>query len=96
MILYVLLCGAQPFRGDTDLQIQKAVRYQQVDMSDDPWPHISDDAKDCVRRMLDRVRAPPSPPASSRRGASDVSFEQSCAGKRSAPAKIRHPCLGLV
>lgn len=58
VILYVLLCGAQPFRGETDLQIRKAVCHQPVDMSDDPWPHISDDAKDCVRHMLDRVRAP--------------------------------------
>ena len=54
IILYILLCGWPPFHGESTQLIFKAVMSQSLDMRSDPWPRISDAAKDCVRRMLTR------------------------------------------
>ena len=54
VILYILLCGWPPFHGESTQLIFKAVMSQSLDMRSDPWPRISDAAKDCVRRMLTR------------------------------------------
>ncbi|GLC50210.1 hypothetical protein PLESTB_000354500 [Pleodorina starrii] len=54
VILYILLCGYPPFHGDNEKKIFEAVVGKTVDFSSEPWPNISDAAKDCVRRMLVR------------------------------------------
>lgn len=54
VILYILLCGWPPFHGDGTQQIFKHIMSQALDLKSDPWPRISDAAKDCVRRMLTR------------------------------------------
>mmetsp|Transcript_22081 Transcript_22081/g.37752 ORF Transcript_22081/g.37752 Transcript_22081/m.37752 type:complete len:598 (+) Transcript_22081:88-1881(+) len=54
VILYILLCGFPPFHGDNEKKIFEAVISKQVDFTSDPWPRISEPAKDCVRRMLVR------------------------------------------
>jgi len=54
VILYILLCGWPPFHGDSTQQIFKRIMSQPLDMKSEPWPQISDAAKDCVRRMLTR------------------------------------------
>ncbi|GBF87688.1 calcium-dependent kinase [Raphidocelis subcapitata] len=53
VILYILLSGLPPFWGDTEDQIFKMVLKGQLDFKSEPWPRISDAAKDCVRRLLD-------------------------------------------
>ena len=55
VILYILLCGVPPFFGETAQQIFDSVLKGRLDLSSDPWPRISSDAKDCVRRMLTQV-----------------------------------------
>uniref|UniRef100_A0A7R9VP03 Calcium-dependent protein kinase n=1 Tax=Chlamydomonas euryale TaxID=1486919 RepID=A0A7R9VP03_9CHLO len=54
VILYILLCGFPPFHGDTEKKIFESVISKPLDFQSDPWPKISEPAKDCVRRMLQR------------------------------------------
>ncbi|GFR51827.1 hypothetical protein Agub_g14290 [Astrephomene gubernaculifera] len=54
VILYILLSGLPPFWGDTEDQIFKMVLKGHIDFKTDPWPKISEAAKDCVRRLLDQ------------------------------------------
>ncbi|RRT82789.1 hypothetical protein B296_00002578 [Ensete ventricosum] len=53
VILYILLCGVPPFWAETDEGIAKAIIRSVVDFEREPWPKISDNAKDLVRCMLD-------------------------------------------
>jgi len=54
VILYILLSGLPPFWGDSEDQIFKMVLKGHVDFKTDPWPKLSEAAKDCVRRLLDQ------------------------------------------
>lgn len=56
MILYILLCGVPPFWGESEQQIFDSILKGHLDFTSDPWPHISHEAKDCVRQMLTQVR----------------------------------------
>ncbi|KAI3438381.1 hypothetical protein D9Q98_000813 [Chlorella vulgaris] len=53
VILYILLSGVPPFWGETEKQIFKAILEGNLDLVTDPWPKISKEAKDCVKRMLE-------------------------------------------
>eukprot|EP01026_Neomeris_dumetosa_P077859 TRINITY_DN840_c0_g1_i1.p1 TRINITY_DN840_c0_g1~~TRINITY_DN840_c0_g1_i1.p1 ORF type:complete len:408 (-),score=64.15 TRINITY_DN840_c0_g1_i1:368-1591(-) len=52
VILYILLSGLPPFWGDSEEQIFKMVLKGHIDFATDPWPRISDAAKDCVKQLL--------------------------------------------
>jgi calcium-dependent protein kinase len=52
VILYILLSGVPPFWGETEQQIFDAILKGDLDLTSDPWPGISEPAKNCVRRML--------------------------------------------
>ncbi|KAL3153909.1 hypothetical protein ABBQ32_013473 [Trebouxia sp. C0010 RCD-2024] len=54
VVLYILLCGLPPFWGDTEEEIFKMVLKSDLDFSTAPWPSVSDAAKDCVKRLLNR------------------------------------------
>ncbi|KAG6537154.1 calcium-dependent protein kinase 20-like [Zingiber officinale] len=54
VILYILLSGAPPFWGETEHGVAEAIIRSVVDFKRDPWPKVSDYAKDLVRRMLER------------------------------------------
>ncbi|KAM3288387.1 calcium-dependent protein kinase 26 isoform X1 [Capsicum chacoense] len=56
VIIYILLTGVPPFWGESEQEIFDAVLRAKIDFTSDPWPNISEDAKDLVRRML--VREP--------------------------------------
>ncbi|WOL16916.1 calcium-dependent protein kinase 20 [Canna indica] len=53
VILYILLCGVPPFWGESEQGIAQAIIRSVVDFKRDPWPKVSDAAKDLVKRMLD-------------------------------------------
>eukprot|EP00850_Spirogloea_muscicola_P019903 SM000202S05874 [mRNA] locus=s202:47219:50856:- [translate_table: standard] len=53
VILYMLLCGVPPFWDVSEAGICEAVLRGEVDLSSDPWPTISDSAKDLITRMLE-------------------------------------------
>ncbi|KAE8692710.1 Calcium-dependent protein kinase 5 [Hibiscus syriacus] len=52
VILYILLSGVPPFWAETQQGIFDAVLKGFIDFSSDPWPLISDSAKDLIRKML--------------------------------------------
>ncbi|KAB2082345.1 hypothetical protein ES319_A05G191700v1 [Gossypium barbadense] len=54
VILYILLSGVPPFWGETDKEIFKAVSEGNLDLKSQPWPTISEGAKDLIRKMLAR------------------------------------------
>ncbi|KAH9674243.1 calcium-dependent protein kinase 2 [Citrus sinensis] len=54
VIIYILLSGVPPFWGETEHDIFEEVLHGDLDLSSDPWPKISENAKDLVRKMLVR------------------------------------------
>ncbi|XVE61349.1 hypothetical protein DITRI_Ditri06bG0032400 [Diplodiscus trichospermus] len=54
VIIYILLCGVPPFWDETEQGIFEQVLRGELDFISEPWPSISDSAKDLVRRMLVR------------------------------------------
>ncbi|KAG9148709.1 hypothetical protein Leryth_013393 [Lithospermum erythrorhizon] len=52
IILYILLSGVPPFWAETQQGIFDAVLKGHIDFESDPWPLISDSAKDLIRKML--------------------------------------------
>ncbi|KAJ4898907.1 Calcium-dependent protein kinase 5 [Raphanus sativus] len=52
VILYILLSGVPPFWAETQQGIFDAVLKGYIDFDSDPWPVISDSAKDLIRRMV--------------------------------------------
>ncbi|KAG6537738.1 hypothetical protein ZIOFF_002834 [Zingiber officinale] len=57
VILYILLSGVPPFWAETQQGIFEAVIKGVIDFDSDPWPLISESAKDLIRKMLN---SPPS------------------------------------
>lgn len=52
VILYILLSGMPPFWGKTKSQIFEAVKAASLRFPSEPWDHVSESAKDLIRRML--------------------------------------------
>ncbi|XP_021886920.1 calcium-dependent protein kinase 20-like [Carica papaya] len=54
VIIYILLSGVPPFWDETEQGIFEQVLKGELDFLSEPWPSISESAKDLVRRMLVR------------------------------------------
>ncbi|KAG9130960.1 hypothetical protein Leryth_006733 [Lithospermum erythrorhizon] len=54
VIIYILLSGVPPFWDESEQGIFEQVLRGELDLVSEPWPTISDSAKDLVRKMLDR------------------------------------------
>ncbi|EPS71343.1 calcium dependent protein kinase 12 [Genlisea aurea] len=54
VILYILLSGVPPFWAETEMGIFRQILQGKLDFDSEPWPGISDFAKDLIRKMLDR------------------------------------------
>lgn len=54
VILYILLSGVPPFWAETEHHIFEQVLKGDLDFESDPWPVISESAKDLIIKMLDR------------------------------------------
>ncbi|XP_065867169.1 calcium-dependent protein kinase 8-like [Euphorbia lathyris] len=52
VILYILLCGVPPFWAETEQGVAQAIIRSVIDFKRDPWPKVSDHAKDLVKKML--------------------------------------------
>ncbi|GMI70959.1 calcium-dependent protein kinase 32 [Hibiscus trionum] len=52
VILYILLCGVPPFWADTEQGVAQAIIRSVLEFKRDPWPKVSDNAKDLVKKML--------------------------------------------
>uniref|UniRef100_A0A0E0GUP4 non-specific serine/threonine protein kinase n=1 Tax=Oryza nivara TaxID=4536 RepID=A0A0E0GUP4_ORYNI len=54
VIIYILLSGVPPFWDESEQGIFEQVLKGDLDFSSEPWPNISESAKDLVRKMLIR------------------------------------------
>ncbi|KAF3619511.1 Calcium-dependent protein kinase 13 [Capsicum annuum] len=53
VILYILLCGVPPFWAESEQGVAQAILRGAIDFKREPWPSISEGAKDLVRQMLE-------------------------------------------
>ncbi|KAK7350953.1 hypothetical protein VNO77_10039 [Canavalia gladiata] len=54
VISYILLCGSRPFWARTESGIFRSVLRVNPNFDDSPWPSISPEAKDFVKRLLNK------------------------------------------
>ncbi|KAJ8650228.1 hypothetical protein MRB53_003251 [Persea americana] len=54
VITYILLCGSRPFWARTESGIFRSVLRADPNFDDTPWPVISPEAKDFVKRLLNK------------------------------------------
>nr|XP_019707109.1 CDPK-related protein kinase [Elaeis guineensis] len=54
VVAYILLCGSRPFWARTESGIFRAVLKAEPSFSEPPWPSLSPEAKDFVRRLLSK------------------------------------------
>lgn len=52
VILYIMLCGYPPFRGESDQEILLRVKKGKYEFDGEEWDNISADAKDIVTKCL--------------------------------------------
>nr|GMC93409.1 CDPK-related kinase 5-like [Ipomoea batatas] len=54
VIAYILLCGSRPFWARTESGIFRAVLKADPSFEEEPWPALSSEAKDFVKRLLNK------------------------------------------
>ncbi|CAI0544712.1 unnamed protein product [Linum tenue] len=54
VITYILLCGSRPFWARTESGIFRSVLRADPNFNDSPWPSVSAEAKDFVKRLLNK------------------------------------------
>lgn len=54
VITYILLCGSRPFWARTESGIFRSVLRADPNFEDSPWPSVSPEAKDFVKRLLNK------------------------------------------
>lgn len=54
VIAYILLCGSRPFWARTESGIFRAVVKAEPTYEEQPWPTLSLEAKDFVKRLLNK------------------------------------------
>ncbi|XP_042472809.1 CDPK-related kinase 3-like isoform X1 [Zingiber officinale] len=54
VITYILLCGCRPFWARTESGIFRSVLRADPNFVDSPWPDVSPEAKDFVKRLLNK------------------------------------------
>ncbi|XP_026425435.1 calcium-dependent protein kinase 13-like [Papaver somniferum] len=53
VILYILLCGVPPFWAESEQGVAQAILRGTIDFKRDPWPNVSENAKNLVQKMLE-------------------------------------------
>ena len=54
VITYILLCGSRPFFARTESGIFRSVVRAEPNLNCSPWPSVSPEAKDFVKRLLNK------------------------------------------
>ena len=54
VIAYILLCGSRPFWARTESGIFRAVLKAEPTFDEAPWPSLSSQAKDFVKKLLNK------------------------------------------
>ena len=52
VVAYALLCGYEPFYGDTETQLMESNRIVNYAFHSPEWDHISNDAKDFIKKCF--------------------------------------------
>mgnify|MGYP000385443754 FL=1 len=52
VIMYVLLAGYPPFDGSSDTEVLSKIKTGEFSLQKEPWPHVSESAKDLIRNLL--------------------------------------------
>ena len=52
VLLYILLSGNSPFDNEDERALFQTIKSGEYSMDDILWEHVSDDAKDCVEKLL--------------------------------------------
>ena len=52
VITYILLCGFPPFYDQNNSELFKQIKAGAYDFPSPYWDNVSEDAKNCIRRML--------------------------------------------
>ncbi|WZZ01036.1 hypothetical protein YC2023_073364 [Brassica napus] len=53
VILYILLCGFPPFWAESEIGIFRKILQGKLNFETNPWPSISESAKDLIKKMLE-------------------------------------------
>lgn len=54
VIAYILLCGSRPFWARSESGVFRSVLKATPNFNDSPWPSVSAEAKDFVKRLLNK------------------------------------------
>lgn len=54
VLMYILLSGKAPFDGENDEEILDKIKKGELQMKDDIWEEISEDAVNMINKMLTR------------------------------------------
>ncbi|XP_045197496.1 serine/threonine-protein kinase 33-like isoform X2 [Mercenaria mercenaria] len=52
VIVYTLFCGYFPFRSKDDDSLYDIIKKGDIDFTDEMWNEVSDEAKECIKKML--------------------------------------------
>jgi len=52
IIMFILLCGYPPFYGETDQEISKAIREEDLEFDEEDWTHVSQTTRQVVEGLL--------------------------------------------
>ena len=52
VLMYYLICGNKPFTGNTEEEIYKAIKSNELKFKDKVWDNISNEAKNLIKNML--------------------------------------------
>ena len=52
VLMYYLICGNKPFTGNTEEEIYKAIKSNELKFKDKVWDNISNEAKNLIKSML--------------------------------------------
>lgn len=52
IIIYILLCGFPPFYDDDNAGLFELIKSAKFDFPSPHWDHISESAKNCIKRLL--------------------------------------------
>jgi predicted Ser/Thr protein kinase len=54
VVMYIVLCGYEPFYGETDAQVIDANKAADVEFHDTAWDDVTEDAKELIRLLLEK------------------------------------------
>jgi calcium-dependent protein kinase len=54
VVMYIMLCGRPPFGGKNNNEILESVMAAKYDFSSPNWALVSDEAKDLIKKLLEK------------------------------------------